>query len=67
MIVLMDGPASDYFLQHENNRESAQNIISEFCGKEVETVFQSVGSTTEFEYTFPDISKMIHMDIEIED
>ena len=67
MIVLMDGPASDYFLQHENNRESAQNIISEFCGKEVETVFQSVGSTQEFEYTFPDISKMIHMDIEIED
>lgn len=67
LIVVEDGLPSDYFMQHENNRLAVESLVSDFCGKEVEIAFQSIKSTQDFEYNYPDISKLIHMDIVIED
>lgn len=67
MVVLEDGPVSDYFTQHEQNKEQLELLLSDFSGKEIEVNFQTVGSEREFEESYVDLSQVIHMDIEEEE
>ena len=67
MVVLEDGVASDYFVEHPQNKEQLEAVIADFIGKEVEVTVQSVRSRREFEESYVDLSQIIHMDIEEED
>lgn len=67
MVVLEDGMPSDYFLKVEGNKQQLEYLLSDFLGKQIEVNIQAVGSQREFEDSYVDLSKMIHMDIEEED
>jgi len=67
MVVLEDGTPSDYFTEHPENKEQLENIIADFLGKEVEVTIQSVRSRQEFSESYVDLSRIIHMDIEVEE
>ncbi len=61
MVVLEDGVASDYFLQSQENRERLEKLLSDYAGKEIEVNFQTVGSRSEFEQIYVDLSSVIQM------
>lgn len=63
-IVLPDGLASDYFVKNEGNREQLERLVSDFAGKQVAIEFQVVGNNREFEDSYVDLAKLIHMEIE---
>lgn len=65
-VVLQDGPASDYFIQHPQNREQLESLIADYLGKEVTVTVQTVGSKQEFVEKYVDLSQIIHMEIEEE-
>ncbi len=67
MVVLEDGLASDYFNQHPENREQLERMLSEFADKQIEVAFQTVNSQREFEDSYVDLSRVIHMEIEEDD
>jgi len=67
LVVLEDGPTSDYFLAHPQNKEQLELLLSDFCGKEIEVTFQTVNNKREFEDNYVDLSQVIHMEIEEED
>lgn len=67
MVVLEDGIPSDYFTQHPQNKEQLELLLSDFSGKQIEVTIQAVKSQREFEASYVDLSKIIHMDIEEED
>lgn len=67
IVVLPDGLASDYFQQNEENREALKRLLGDFSGKDVDVNFQSVKSEREFEDSFVDISKILNMEVEVED
>ncbi len=67
MVVLEDGVASDYFIEHPQNKEALENVIADFLGKEVEVTIQSVRSRQEFQESYVDLGQIIHMDIEEEE
>lgn len=67
LIVLEDGVVSDYFLQHDQNKEQLEMVISDYIGKEVEVTFQTIRSRQEFNESYVDLSQIIHMDIEEEE
>ncbi len=66
MIVVADGLASDYLMKNPDNKEQLQRIISDAVEKEIEVNVQGIGSDREFEDSYIDLSRLIHMDIEIE-
>lgn len=66
VIVVEDGVASDYFLKQEGNREILENVLADFVGKKVETEIKTVRDEREFESSYVDLSRVIHMDIEEE-
>ncbi len=67
MVVLEDGLPSDYFLKAEGNKQQLEYLLSDFAGKQIEVTIQAVGSEREFEDSYVDLSKIIHMEIEEED
>jgi len=67
MLVLEDGLASDYFLQHADNKEQLELLLSDFSGKEIEVNIQTVNNKREFEDNYVDLSQVIHMEIEEEE
>ncbi len=67
MVVLEDGLASDYFIQHPENRQQLEALLSDFSGKQIEADFQTVSGQQEFEQSYVDLSKLVQMDIEIEE
>ena len=67
ILVLQDGVASDYFMQHEENRQQLESLLADFAGKKIETVFQTVRSRQEFEENFVDLSRIVRMEIEEEE
>ena len=66
MVVLEDGIASDYMKMPEN-KERLETAIAGSIGKEVEVSLQTVGGEREFEQSYVDLSKVIHMEIEEEE
>lgn len=67
LVVLEDGVASDYFTEHEKNKELLEAVIADFLGKEVEVTIQTIRSKQDFKENYVDLSQIIHMDIEEED
>ncbi len=67
MVVLPDGPASDYFVHHTENRQQLEALLSDFSGKEIEVDFRTVSGQQEFEESYVDLSQLVRMDIEVED
>lgn len=67
MVVLEDGMASDYFMQHPENQERLKELLSDFSGKEIEVNFQTVKGQREFEESYIDLAQIVRMDIEEED
>jgi len=67
MVVLPDGPASDYFAHHTENRQQLEALLSDFSGKEIEVEFRTVSGQQEFEESYVDLSQLVRMDIEVED
>jgi DNA polymerase-3 subunit gamma/tau len=66
MIVVEDGLAYDYLIQEENHKH-VENMISGQVGREVSVQVQSMEHGAQFEDSYVDLSKVINMDIEIED
>lgn len=69
LVVLEDGLASDYFTKEPAgpaNREALEAVLSAFAGKKVEAEIRSVKSGGEFDSSYVDLSKIIHMEIEEE-
>ncbi len=66
-VVLEDGPATDYFTRHPENKEQLELILADFAGKEVAVSIQSVNGDRDFEDHYVDLSQVIHMEIEEED
>ncbi len=67
MVVLEDGLASDYFMQHPQNKEQLELLLSDFSGKEIEVTLQTINNKREFEESYVDLFKVIHMEIEEEE
>ena len=67
MVVLEDGPASDYFTKHTENQTILEELLSDFSGKKIEVNIQIVKGEQEFQNSYVDLSKVVQMDIEEED
>lgn len=67
MIVVADGLPYDYLTRHPENKEQLERTISEAVQKEIEVNIQSVRNDREFEDSYVDLSKIIHMEIEMEE
>ena len=67
MVVLEDGLASDYFTQHQENKEYLENLLSEHAGKEIQVTIQAISKNENFDNSYVDLSKVIQMEIEEED
>ena len=66
MIVVEDGLAYDYLTDEENHKH-VEDMISNFLQKEVSVQVQSIAQGSQFEDSYVDLSKVINMEIEIED
>lgn len=66
MIVVEDGVAYDY-LSEADNHKRVEDMISNFLQKEVSVRIQSMADGSRFEESYVDLSKVINMDIEIEE
>lgn len=67
MIVLEDGIPSDYFMKNAANKEILQRTISETVGKEIEVDVKSIAADRNFEDSYIDLSRIIHMDIDVDE
>ena len=67
MIVLEDGTPSDHFIEHPENKEKLEAMLSNHIGKEIEVTIQPIRSRQEFRESYVDLSQIIHMDIEEEE
>lgn len=65
-LVLQDGTASDYFLQHPEHQEQLKAVLADFSGKEIPVDFQTVKDQEEFEEKYIDLSQIVRMEIEEE-
>lgn len=66
-VVLEDGPASDYFGRHPENKQQLEYMLADFAGREVAVSIQTVNGERDFEDHYVDLSRVIHMEIEEED
>jgi DNA polymerase-3 subunit gamma/tau len=66
MVVVEDGLAYDY-LSKEDNRTQLENMITGLVGREVSVQVTSIDAGSRFEDSYVDLSKVINMDIEIEE
>ncbi|MDE5825104.1 MAG: DNA polymerase III subunit gamma/tau [Lachnospiraceae bacterium] len=66
LIVVEDGVAYDY-LSDEENRKHVETMISNFLQKEAAVQIQNLAPGRHFEENYVDLTKVINMDIEIED
>jgi DNA polymerase-3 subunit gamma/tau len=66
LVVVEDGLAYDY-LSIEDNRKVLENTISNLVGREVAVAIQNMAVGTNFEDSYVDLSKIINMDVIIED
>lgn len=67
VVVLEDGPASDFFSRHPENRQQLEMLLEDFAGKQIAVDFRTVGGGQEFEQNYVDLSRIVRMDIEIEE
>ena len=66
MIVVEDGLPYDYLMQVENQKR-VEDMISNLIQKEVSVTIQKMDQGRRFEDSYVDLTKVINMDIEIEE
>lgn len=66
VLVVLDGPSSDY-LKNPDNKEQLRRMVSQSVQKDIEIEVQSVGGQRDFEDAYIDLSQIIHMEIEVEE
>lgn len=66
LLVLKDGPGSDYFTKTDN-REALEQLLEDFSGKKIAVEVRTVEREQEFVDSYVDLSKVIHMEVEEED
>ena len=64
LIVLEDGVASDYFIQHKENQETLQNLIEKTIERQVSVQYQTIAHKEDFEKQYVDLTQLIQIDIE---
>lgn len=67
VIVVEEGLASDYLIKNPENRELLERAVCEAVQREVQVDIQSIAENHAFEDSYIDLSKMIRMEIEVED
>ena len=67
IVVLEDGPASDFFSRHPENKQQMEALLADFSGKQIQVNIQTIQGQQEFERSYVDLSKLVQMDIEIEE
>lgn len=67
LIVVEEGMPSDYLIKNQDNKEQLQRMISSTVQKELEITVQSMASDRQFEDSYVDLSKIINMEVEIEE
>ena len=65
LVVVREGLPSDYFRQ-EGHKEELQKILSEYAGKEIEVTIQSTDTDRDPEDTFPDLTRLVSENINME-
>lgn len=65
LIVVQDGLPADYFRQ-EGHREELEKILSDYAGKEIEITIQSADSERNPRDTFPDLTRLVSENINME-
>ncbi len=66
VLVVEDGPASDYLLGNQEHRDWLQKMISDSVQREIEIEVKSISEKEDFDSSYIDLSKVIHMEIEME-
>lgn len=66
MLIVPDGVVADYF-KIEGKKEEVEQLISDYCQKQVEITIQGLASDRNFEDQYVDLTKWINTDIEEED
>ncbi len=67
IVALEDGVASDYFAQHQENREQLETLLADFTGRQIEVAFQPIKGQQDFEENYVDLTKVVQMEIEEEE
>jgi len=67
MVVVEEGLASDYLMRNPENRELLERAVCEAVQREIQVEIQSIAENQAFEDSYIDLSKMIRMEIEVED
>ena len=67
MVVLEDGPSSDYFTMHPENRLQLEALLTDFSGKRIEVNIQTLQASQEFQQNYVDLAQVVRMDIEEEE
>ena len=67
MVVVEEGLASDYLMKNPGNRELLERAVCEAVQREIQVDIQSIAENQAFEDSYIDLSKMIRMEIEVED
>lgn len=65
LVIVQDGLPFDYFRQ-EGHRQELQKILSEYAGKEIEVIVQSTDGNRNPEDTFPDLTRLVSENINME-
>ncbi len=65
LIVVQDGIPSDYFRQ-EGHKEELVKLLSDYAGKEIEVIIQSMDGSRNPEDTFPDLTRLVSENINME-
>ena len=66
LIVMQDGVSSDYFTKNKENREYLEQRIAQAVGKKVDVEFRVLTQQQNFDASYVDLGKVVHMDIEVE-
>lgn len=67
LLVVLDDEVAESFVSTEAHKEELMNVIAAKIGKEVDVRFQLNQTNRPFEESFPDVEKLINMEITIED
>lgn len=67
MLVMEDGVASDYFTKKSENKQLLEQILSNEVSKEIEVTIQVISNKENFDDQYPDLMKVIKMEIEDEE
>ena len=67
LLIVLDDEVAEAFVNSDSHRQELTNVISSKIGKEVEVRIQLNQTNRPFEESFPDIGKLINMELIIED